>query len=194
MPMTWHNVILYNTACLWHNMIWDCTTLSHVPVIGIFDSSTSNCASYKQPSEKVSYCVHNWFIWQIFIFGIQFPNICLITVVTLPWLMYWPLPTMNDTAYIIFIHKTKQTNQNVTKHLLNQELNSINKQNIKKWDAKYQILRHYGMSGHTAHILYTCPCQATWCQSSEGHIRNSEHNENKECQSTDNFLWSNELG
>jgi hypothetical protein len=44
----------------------NCSVLSRLSTNGVRDRWTNNCALYKQPSQELSCCFHDWFTWQTF--------------------------------------------------------------------------------------------------------------------------------
>jgi len=153
---------LHNITWLWHNTTWYCKILldydmtrhDTVPMTGEYGKCTSNCGLCNEPKEKVSYCFYNRFIWQTFVHGVNFPNACLVTVITFPWLTY--LATWCTKWYCLSTQKSFLC------------LSSINKprQNDKKFDKiskqRTVLPLTVNVQRTSAQYLYKCTIPMMW--------------------------------
>jgi hypothetical protein len=60
-------VLRIRPRCRWDRRNHYVLFQSCVPTTGIFNKCTKNCALYKVPSEGLSRCSHDSFIWQTFV-------------------------------------------------------------------------------------------------------------------------------
>ena len=126
--ITQHDNVKYCFIMTWHDMTWHCAILSQVPMTGVFGKCTNNGGLCNEPREKLSYCFHNRFIWQTFVHGVDFPNVCLVIVITFPWLTY--LATWCTKWYCLSTHKSFHCLSSINKPGKMRESKTKNKQTM----------------------------------------------------------------
>ena len=102
---------------------------------GVFGKCINNCGLCNDPREKAPYCFHNRFIWQTFVHGANFPNACLVTVITFPWPTY--LAIWCTKWYCLSTHKSFLCLSNINKPWQNDKKSDtiINKQWCFLWQS-----------------------------------------------------------
>jgi hypothetical protein len=160
--MTWYSTTLHACDITQHDtvkyclidMTWHFTILSQVPVTGVFGKRTNNVGLCNQPREKVLYFFHSRFIWQTFVQGAHFPKVCLVIVITFPWLTY--LATWHSKWYCLSTHKSFLCLSSINKPWENDKKSDmINKQTMV-------LPLTVSVKGTSVQCLYKCTIPMMW--------------------------------